>query len=93
MVTKGDDERALSKTGPVLHPDGKPHTWSVAYDPAANSGQGAMTVKLDDETATLEVPENLRSGEMQFDRFGLFSPGIGGAKVKIYFDDLEYTAK
>ena len=93
MVTKGDDERALPKTGPVLHPDGKPHTWSVAYDPAANSGHGAMTVKLDDETATLEVPENLRSGEMQLDRFGLFSPGIGGAKVKIYFDDLEYTAK
>jgi hypothetical protein len=93
MVGKGDNESAIAKAGPVLHPDGKPHTWSVVYDPAANSGHGTITVKLDEETVMLEVPEKLRSGELQFDRFGLFSPGVGGSKVKIYFDDLEYTAR
>jgi hypothetical protein len=27
-----------------------------------------------------------------FDRFGLFTTHIGGSYVKIYFDDLAYTA-
>lgn len=35
----------------------------------------------------------LHTDGVQFDRFGLFSPGVGGSRVKIYFDDLDYTAK
>ncbi|WP_042725537.1 hypothetical protein [Chthoniobacter flavus] len=85
--------RALAKQGPVLHPDSKPHNWSCTYDPAANGGLGAVTVTLDAETVTLNLTEKLDTGSVQFDRFGLFSPGVGGSKVKIYFDDLEYTAK
>ena len=27
-----------------------------------------------------------------FDRFGLFTVGTGGGQVKIFFDDLKYTA-
>ena len=56
-------------------------------------GLPSLTVTLDKETVTLDVPEKLRAENLQFDRFGLFSPGVGGSKVKIYFDDLEYTAK
>ena len=93
MVTTGSGERSVAPKGPVLHPDGKPHTWSVAYDPAANGGHGAVTVTLDQETVTLDLPEKLRAEDLQFDRFGLFAPGVGGSKVKIYFDDLEYTAR
>jgi hypothetical protein len=28
----------------------------------------------------------------RLDRFGLFSSRVGGSKVKIWLDDLEYTA-
>jgi hypothetical protein len=38
----------------------------------------------------------LRPGQKEegatFDRFGVFTSDIGGQMVKIYFDDLKYTA-
>ena len=46
----------------------------------------AVTVTLDQETVTLDLPEKLRVEDLQLDRFGLFAPGVGGSKVKIYFD-------
>lgn len=93
MLTTGTGVRAMAEKGPVLHPDGKPHTWSVAYDPAANGGHGTVIVKLDEESMTLNLTEKVHTGGVQFDRFGLFAPGVGGSKVKIFFDDLDYTAK
>ncbi|HEY3899906.1 MAG TPA: hypothetical protein VGM54_14905 [Chthoniobacter sp.] len=91
MMTMKEGGRLIAKTGPVLHPDGKPHNWSVAYDPFPKDGQRTVTVTFDEETAVLTLPDKFTSAP-QFDRFGLFSPGVGGSKVKIYFDDLEYTA-
>jgi hypothetical protein len=93
MVRSGTGDQALAKQGPVLHPDGKPHQWKFVYDPAANNGQGAVTLTFDQDTATLALNPQLRAELNHLDRFGLFSPGIGGSKVKIYFADLEYTAK
>jgi hypothetical protein len=93
MLTTAAGVRALPDKGPVLHPDGKPHTWSVAYDPAANSGHGTVTVTLDKETVTLNLTDRVHTDGVQFDRFGLFAPGVGGSKVKIFFDDLDYTAR
>jgi hypothetical protein len=93
MLTTAAGVRAMADKGPVLHPDGKPHTWSVAYDPAANGGHGSVTVKLDQETVTLSLSDKVHTDGVQFDRFGLFAPGVGGSKVKIFFDDLDYTAK
>ena len=65
-------------------------TW--AYDPAANQGSGAITMTLDKGIATLNLRDKFRAEGAQLDRFGLLSPGRGGSKVKIWFDDLEYTA-
>ena len=93
MVTSGLGAHCVAPKGPVLHPDGKSHTWSVAYDPAGNHGEGSITVTLDNETVSLDLTEKIRPMVSQLDRFGLFSPGVGGSKVKIYFDDLEYTTR
>jgi len=93
MVNNGTDTHAVAPKGPVLHPDGKPHNWSLVYDPTARDGQGAVTVTLDKEAVTLDLNEKLRADVTHLDRFGLFSPGVGGSKVKIYFDDLEYTVR
>jgi len=80
--------KAAPEKGPLLRPDGKPHEWTFVYDP----GRGAITVALDQETVTLNLRDKLRTEGAQFDRFGLLSPGIGGSKVKIWLDDLQYTA-
>lgn len=90
-TTKGT--KAVTEKGPILRPDSKPHAWSLRYDPAANGGRGSMTVTLDEETVTLDLKEKVKAEGAQLDRFGLFSSRVGGSKVKIYIDDLEYTAK
>jgi len=79
--------------GPVLAP-GKAYPWSLVYDPQANGGDGALTATLGTET----VIHNLRPGQKaaargaRLDRFGMFSIGPGGQIVKLYLDDLDYTA-
>jgi hypothetical protein len=77
----------------VLRPDGKPHEWTLSYDPAANDGRGAVTVTLDKETVTLNLRDKVRAQGAQLDRFGMFASHNGGSKVKIWFDDLTYTAQ
>jgi hypothetical protein len=72
----------------VLPPDGKPHTFSIDYDPEKLQ----LKTTLDGKIATTI----LRSQDMQpgatFDRFGLLSMRRGGQAVKIWLDDLTYTA-
>lgn len=67
------------------------YDWSVRYDPAAAEGNGALTVKLGEQIATLALDSKLRQEGATFDRFGFFASG-GGGMVHIYFDDLKYTA-
>jgi hypothetical protein len=76
--------------GPVLAP-GKVYNWSLVYDPAAESGLGAIRVTLGSESVTLALKRGQKRGVM-LDRFGLFTPAIGGQAVKMYLDDLKYTA-
>lgn len=80
------------KTAPILTP-GKPFKWSLDYDPAAESGQGSIVVKLGDESVSLNLRRDARSEGAHLDHFGLFTSNIGGQLVRIFFDDLEYTAK
>jgi hypothetical protein len=88
----GNGEGAGCETGPVLHPNGKPHRWTLRYDPKAGAtGSGQIVVTLDDEKVTLDVrPEDRKAGAT-FDRFGLFNVQEGGHYVEVYVDDLEYT--
>jgi hypothetical protein len=83
--------KAQAAAGPILTP-GKVHDWSLVYDPAAAGGSGAVTATLDKESVTLPLKKGIRAQGASFDRFGLFTSNIGGQIVRIYLDDLRYTA-
>jgi hypothetical protein len=84
--TKGKMDR-----GPVLTP-GQVFDWSLVYDPAANGGRGEMRVTLGKETVRLRLKPGQKAEGANLDRFGLFTSPIGGQLVRIFLDDLEYTA-
>ncbi|MDZ4286674.1 MAG: hypothetical protein U0984_01880 [Prosthecobacter sp.] len=77
--------------GPILTP-GKLFDWSLVYDPAANGGNGELHVTLGSESATLPLKPGQKKQGANLDRFGLFTSTAGGQMVKIYLDDLNYTA-
>ncbi len=90
-LTTAQGTRARAAAGPVLAP-GKVYEWSLVYDPAADGGKGAVTVTLDKESVTLPLKKGLKAQGASFDRFGVFASNIGGQIVRVYFDDLVYTA-
>jgi hypothetical protein len=77
--------------GPVIKP-GKNLEWSLIYDPAGANGLGAIAVTLGGESVTLPLKKGQKEKGAKLDRFGLFTNTAGGQMVKIYFDDLSYTA-
>jgi hypothetical protein len=83
--------RGQSEGGPVLRP-GKAYEWSLVYDPAAEGGRGAIRVTLGDESVTLLLKSGIKTQGARFDRFGVFTSTIGGQVVRIFLDDLSYTA-
>lgn len=85
--TKGKVEQ-----GPIITP-GKVFDWSLLYDPAANSGLGEMRVTLGAESVTLALKPGQKREGATLDRFGLFTSQAGGQMVKIFLDDVSYTAK
>jgi hypothetical protein len=90
-LTTATGTRVQAKTGPVLTP-GKVYDWSLVYDSAAENGTGAVTVTLGTESVTLPLRKGVKAQGATFDRFGLFTSTIGGQIVRIYLDDLKYTA-
>ncbi len=87
LLTKG-----LAPAGPVLAP-GKVYDWSLLYDPAAEGGQGAIQVTLGQDSVTFPLKKGIKAQGARFDRFGVFTPAIGGQVVRLYLDDLKYTAR
>jgi hypothetical protein len=83
---------AKRETAPLLTP-GKEFDWSMIYDPGAADGLGTIVVTLGKETVTFPLKPGDKSDGATFDRFGLFTSTRGGQMVKIYLDDLQYTAK
>jgi hypothetical protein len=73
---------------PRIYPDGKAHDWSLRYEPAGASGRPRISVTLDEQTLSMELPIELNG---EFDRFGICTPWIDGNSVTAYFDDLTYT--
>jgi hypothetical protein len=91
-LTTAAGNRAQAKDGPVMA-HGKAYDWTLKYDPAAAAGNGAITVTLGDETVTLALKPGLKAKGARFDRFGLLTPSVGGQLVRIYLDDITYTAR
>jgi hypothetical protein len=89
--TMGKGTRGHAAAGPVLAP-GKTYEWSLAYDPAAAGGQGVIRITLGKESVTLVLKKGSKAEGATFDRFGLFTEPIGGQVVRIFLDDLQYTA-
>lgn len=84
-----------SKTGaapPILLPDGKPQTWSLHYDPNGANGNGRITVTLDGVENIYDLRPGDKAQGARFDRFGLFNLQSGGHHVRVFIDDLSYTA-
>jgi hypothetical protein len=82
---------AHAQGGPLLAP-GTVYDWTLVYDPSAESGRGAIRATIGKESVTLPLKKGVKRGCV-FDRFGLFAPAVGGQIVKIYMDDLSYTAR
>lgn len=78
-------------TGPVFVPQNV-FTWKIIYDPAGNRGKGTITATLGDDSVTLNLNDGDKAKGATLDRFGLFTTHRGGSFVRIYFDDLKYTA-
>ena len=81
----------MADKGPVLVP-GKVYEWSLVYDPAAEGGRGSIRVTLGGDSVTHALKAGQKAEGARFDRFGLFTSDIGGQIVRIYLDDLKYTA-
>ena len=90
-LTTAQGTRAQAPAGPVLIPQ-KVYDWRLVYDPAAGGGNGAITVTLGEESVTLPFKKGIRAQGGSFDRFGLFTPAVGGQVVRMYLDDLNYSA-
>ncbi len=78
-------------TGPVLVPQ-RVFQWKLVYDPGAGGGRGAVQATLGNESVTLPLRPGDKAKGAALDRFGLSTVHIGGSFVRVYFDDLEYTA-
>jgi hypothetical protein len=91
--TPSADVRAMPKQGPVLTP-AKSYEWSIVYDPAGAGGKGTVTAKLGEESVTLELRAGQKAlaKDAKLDHFGVLAIGPGGQIVKVYLDDLQYTA-
>ena len=83
--------RGIAEGGPLLAP-GKTFAWTLVYDPMANDGKGELRVTLGKESVTLALKDGVKAQGGRFDRFGLFTSTAGGQLVRIYLDDLKYTA-
>jgi hypothetical protein len=78
--------------GPILHPGGEVHRWSIAYDPRAD-GRGRITSVIDGNTQALDLKPGAREAGARFDRFGLLNIQEGGHYVELYLDDIRYTSR
>jgi hypothetical protein len=79
------------KAGPVMVQT-KPTDWTLVYEPQGNHGNGSIRVTLGEESVVLDLAPGIKAQGADFDRFGMLVVPVGGHHVKVYLDDLKYTA-
>ncbi|MDA1054740.1 MAG: hypothetical protein O3C40_30300 [Planctomycetota bacterium] len=73
---------------------GKPHTWSLTYDPNGNAGGGSLTVTIDDQTAVCLLDPNHKQDGATFDRFGLLNiPKSYDQGGEVWIDDVSINGQ
>lgn len=73
---------------------GKPHAWSLTYEPDGNNGSGRIIATLDDQTAICHLDEGHKSDGAVFNRFGVITvmkSADGGAPV--FVDDVTVNGR
>jgi hypothetical protein len=73
--------------------DGTPHRWTLAYDPAGNSGDGLVTFTLDGKSWHVPVAPGHKADGAEFNRFGFFNQQTTGDGVEFFVDDLEIDGR
>jgi hypothetical protein len=73
---------------PPFPADGKPHRWSLDYDPAGAGGRGKINFRVDEREYRLEVAEGHRADGARFDHFGVWNVQAPGDQLELYLDDL-----
>jgi hypothetical protein len=94
-----DDDRGGGNPGdaiancPRIGPDDVARDWSFEYSPTAAGGNGQITVTLDGQSATLDLPDGHKAAGARFNRFGIVSNWVDGNGQVVYLDDLTYTTR
>jgi hypothetical protein len=88
FAASSGDRKIVKQGGPILVP-GKATDWSIVYDP---SDDGKISVTLGAESYTMALRPGQKAEGAKFDRFGLFNLAHKGGLVKLYIDDVEFTA-
>lgn len=98
MTAKGAHGGANPDKGPALRP-GVAYTWSLVYDPKGGGGAGSLRLTLEPTgdpsgraVADLTLGLGHRAEGGRLDRFGVFTGTPGGGPLKVYLDDLRFTA-
>jgi hypothetical protein len=76
---------------PTIYPDGKPHDWTLLYEPGPAGADGKITLTLDGKPAALVVPADHKAIGAHFNRFGFITTHIDGNGQEVYLDDLIFT--
>ena len=80
------------RESPAILPDGTCHDWTLSYQPSTTAGRGRVTVTLDKQTTTLDLPPDERRNATSFDRFGIVTSWIDGNSQDVFWDDISYTS-
>ena len=83
----------LQGQGPILAPDGKPRNWSLQYTPKNSAGHSQITITLDDQKSSIELPDEVRRHGAVFTHFGFFNFQPDGHYLNVLIDDLEYSTR
>ena len=80
-----EGDRYQTTPTPPLPADGKPHAWSLEYDP---KGPGKLTFTLDGKPYVLPLEEGHKADGAVFDRFGILNVQTAGSATTAWFDGL-----
>ena len=85
--------RYQTTSDPPLPADGKPHRWTLRYDPAGANNRGEITFFLDDKTFSHPLAAGHKVDGARFNRFGILNQQLSGDSMTVYFDDVVLDGK